>query len=137
MIFAQAELNRRLQSQLRDHSSKLQAMACLLNKIKDIMARKTLTAEERMNIISCLQIRFDKRKKHWSVTRLLFYSGCSSANVTNTIRAVKSHSRKGHWIRHCFGTTENKRIRINKKAIKYKRQLIQLRLVLCRLKWQE
>ena len=35
--------------------------------MKDIMARKKLTAEERINLISELQIRFEKLKKETGV----------------------------------------------------------------------
>ena len=38
-------------------------MARLLNKIRYIMSRKKLTAKERINMISGLQIRFYKLKK--------------------------------------------------------------------------
>ena len=58
----QAELYCLQQRQLRDYSLKLQVMWRLLNDIRDIMARKTLSAEKRMNMISSLQIRFDKLK---------------------------------------------------------------------------
>ena len=47
-------------------------MARLLNTIRDIMARKQLTAEKRMNIISGLQIRFNKLKKEtWVLSCVL------------------------------------------------------------------
>ena len=42
-------------------------MGRLLNDIRDIMASKTLSAEERMNMIFGLQIRFDKLKKETGV----------------------------------------------------------------------
>ena len=63
ILIEQAELDRLQQRQLRDYSPELQAMARLLNDIRDIMANKTLSADERMNIISSLQIRFDKLEK--------------------------------------------------------------------------
>ena len=42
-------------------------MGRLLNIIRDILERKILTADERMNMISCLQFRFDKLKKETGV----------------------------------------------------------------------
>ena len=59
----QAELDRLQQRQLRDYLPELQAMARLQNEIRDIMARKKLSAEKRLNLISDLQIWFDKLKK--------------------------------------------------------------------------
>ena len=63
ILIEQAELDRLQQRQLRDYSPELQVMGRLLNDIRDIMARKMLSAEERMNMISGVQIRFDKLKK--------------------------------------------------------------------------
>ena len=63
----QAELGRYQQRQLRDYSLKLQALGRLLNDIRNIMARKKLSAAKRMNMISCLQSRFDKLKKETGV----------------------------------------------------------------------
>ena len=59
----QAELDRLQQQQLRDYSQEPQAMGRLLNDIRDIMASKKLFGEEKMNMISRLQIQFDKLKK--------------------------------------------------------------------------
>ena len=42
-------------------------MARLQNNIRDIMPRKNLSAEERLNMISALQIRFDKLKTETGV----------------------------------------------------------------------
>ena len=44
-------------------------MGRLLNDIMDIMACKTLFAEEQMNMISSLQIQFDKLKNEIGVLR--------------------------------------------------------------------
>ena len=63
ILIEQAELDRIQQRQLRDYSPGLQAMGRLLNNIRDIMTRKQQSAEERMNMISGLQIRFDKLTK--------------------------------------------------------------------------
>ena len=60
ILIEQAELDRLQQRQLRDYSPELQVMGRLLNDIRDIMARTNLSAEERMNMIFSLQIRFDK-----------------------------------------------------------------------------
>ena len=62
VLSEQAEFTRIKQRQLRDYSPELHAIGRLLNDIRDIMARKKLSAEERMNMISGLQIRFDKLK---------------------------------------------------------------------------
>ena len=67
VVIDQAELDRFQQRQIREHSPELQAMARLLNNMRDIMANKTLTAEERLNSISDMQIRFDKLKKETGV----------------------------------------------------------------------
>ena len=67
ILIEQAELDRLQQRQQRDYSPELQAMGRLLNEIRDIMANKKLSAEERMNMISGLQIRFDKLKKEIGV----------------------------------------------------------------------
>ena len=61
-LIEQAELDRLQQRQLREHSHELQAMARYLNNMGDITANKTIIAEERVNSISGLQIRFDKLK---------------------------------------------------------------------------
>ena len=74
-MIEQAELDRLQQRQIREHSPELQAMARLLNNMRDIMANRKLTAEERLNSISDMQIRFDKLKK---VTGVL--SGAFPAN---------------------------------------------------------
>ena len=66
-MIEQAELDRLQQRQIREHSPELQAMARLLNNMRDIMANKKLTAEERLNSISDMQIRFDKLKKETGV----------------------------------------------------------------------
>ena len=67
ILIEQAELDRLQQRQLREYSPELHAMARLQNNIRDIMARKNLSAEERLNIISALQTRFDKLKKETGV----------------------------------------------------------------------
>ena len=67
ILIEQGELDRLQQRQLRDYSPELQAMGRLLNDIRDIMESKKLSAEERMNMISGLQIRFDKLKKETGV----------------------------------------------------------------------
>ena len=63
VLIEQGELDRLQERQLRDYSPELQSMARLQNHIRDIMGRKNLTAEERLNLISGEQIRFDKLKK--------------------------------------------------------------------------
>ena len=63
VLIKQAELDRLQQRQLREHSPELQAMVRLFNNIRDITANKKLTAEERLNMITGLQIQFDKLKK--------------------------------------------------------------------------
>lgn len=63
VLIEQAELDRLQQRQLRDFSPELQAMAGLQAGILDIMGRKKLTAEERLNLISSVQISFDNLKK--------------------------------------------------------------------------
>ena len=67
ILTEEAELDRLQQRQLRDYSLELQAMGRLLNEIRDIMASKKLSAEEWMNMISGLQIRFDNLKKETGV----------------------------------------------------------------------
>ena len=67
ILIKQRGLGKIKQRQLRDYSPQLQVMGRLLNDIKDIMASKKLSAEERMNMISSLQIRFDKLKKEIGV----------------------------------------------------------------------
>ena len=67
ILIQQAELDRIQQRQLSDFSPELQAMGRLLNDIRDIMARNKLFAEEQINMISGLQIRFDKLKKETGV----------------------------------------------------------------------
>ena len=63
VLIEQAELDRLQQRHLREHSPVLQAMVRLLINIQDITANKKLTAEERLNSISGLQIQFNKLKK--------------------------------------------------------------------------
>ena len=103
IMIEQAELDRLQQRQLRDYSPELQAMGRLLNDIRDIMARKKLSAEERMNMISGLQIQFDKLKKNWSVERCPSSSGRFRAIAAGTSRAAYNPSRKRNWTRHRFG----------------------------------
>ena len=67
VMIEQAELDRLQQRQIREHSPELQPMARLLNNMKDIMANKKLTAEERLKSISDMQNRFDKLKKETGV----------------------------------------------------------------------
>ena len=67
VLIEQAELDRLQQRQIREHLPELQAMARMLNNMRDIMANKNLTAEERLNSISDMQIRFDKLKKETGV----------------------------------------------------------------------
>ena len=67
VLIEQAELDRYQQRQIREHSPELQAIARLLNDMRDIMANKKLTAEKRLNSISDMQIRFDKLKKETGV----------------------------------------------------------------------
>ena len=62
VLIEQAELDRLQQRQLRERSPELQAILRLLNNKRDITANKKLTAEERLNLISGLQIQFDKLK---------------------------------------------------------------------------
>lgn len=54
-------------AKFRDYALELQAIARLLNKIRDIIARKTLTLTKQMNLIFSLQIRFDKLTKQYGV----------------------------------------------------------------------
>ena len=61
------ELDRLQQLQHRDYWPELQSMARLKNHINDIMSRKNLSAEERLNLISGEQIYFDKLKKETGV----------------------------------------------------------------------
>ena len=56
VMIEQAELDRLQQRQIREHSPELQVMARLLNNMRDIMANKKLTAEERFYSISDMQI---------------------------------------------------------------------------------
>ena len=67
VLIEQGELDRLQQRQLRDYSPELQLMARLQNHIRDIMSRKNLSAEERLNLISGKQIQFDKLKKETGV----------------------------------------------------------------------
>ena len=67
VLIEQAELDRLQQRQIREDSPELQAMARLLHNIRDIMVNRKLTAEERLNSISDMQIRFDKLKKETGV----------------------------------------------------------------------
>ena len=59
VLIEQGELDRRQQRQLRDYSPEFQSMARVHNHIRDIMSRKNLSAEERLNLISGEQIHFD------------------------------------------------------------------------------
>ena len=76
ILIEQAELDRLQQCQLRDYSPKLQVISCLLNDIRDIITRKKIFAEERMNMITGLQIFSDKLKKETGVL-----SGCLPAQA--------------------------------------------------------
>ena len=67
VLIEQGELDRLQQRQLRDYSPELQSMAHLQNHIRNIMSRKNLSAEERLNLISGEQIQFDKLKKETGV----------------------------------------------------------------------
>ena len=67
VMIEQGELNRLQQRQLRDYLPELQSMARLQNHIRDIMSRKNLSADERLNLISGEQIQFDKLKKETGV----------------------------------------------------------------------
>ena len=67
VLIVQAELDRLQQRQIREHSPELQAMVRLLNNMRDIMANRELTAEERLNSISDMQILFDMLKKETGV----------------------------------------------------------------------
>ena len=67
VLIEQGELDRLQQRQLRDYSPELQSMARLQNHIRNIMSRKNLFAEERLNLISGEQIQFDKLKKETGV----------------------------------------------------------------------
>ena len=62
VLIEQGELDRFQQRQLRDYSPELQSMARMQNHIRDIISRKNLSAEERLNLISGKQIYFDKLK---------------------------------------------------------------------------
>ena len=88
ILIEQAVLDRYQQRQLRDYLPELQVMGRLLNNIRDIMARTKLSAEERMNMISGLQIRFDKLNNNWSVERCPTSSGRFSATAAGTSRAA-------------------------------------------------
>ena len=63
ILIEQAELDRLQQRQLRDYLPELQVMGRVLNNIRDTITRKTQSVEERMIMISALQIRFDKLKR--------------------------------------------------------------------------
>ena len=63
LLIEQAELDRLQQRKLREYSPELQTMVRLLNNIMDITVNNKLNAEERLNSISGLQIKFYKLKK--------------------------------------------------------------------------
>ena len=67
VLIEQAELDRLQQHQLREHSPELQAMVRLLNNMRDIIRNKKLISEQRVNLISILQIQFDKLKKETGI----------------------------------------------------------------------
>ena len=67
VLIEQNELDRFQQRQIRENSPELQAMARLLNKMRDIMANRKHTVEERLNSISEMQIRFEMLKKETGV----------------------------------------------------------------------
>ena len=67
VLIEQAELDHLQQRLIREHSPILQAMARMLNNMRDIIANKTRTAEELLNSISDMQIWFDKLKKETGV----------------------------------------------------------------------
>ena len=67
VLIEQAELDSLQQLQIREHSPELQAMARLINNMRDIMANNKLIVEERLNSIFNMQIRFDKLKKETGV----------------------------------------------------------------------
>ena len=88
ILIEQAELDRLYQRQLHDYSPELKEMARLQNSIRNIMARKNLSVEERLNLILALHIRFDKLKRMTSFKLRTAIPGWSRATAVGTSRVA-------------------------------------------------
>ena len=104
ILIEPSELDRLKQCQLRDYLPKLQAMARQQTNIRDIMARKNLSAEERLNIISALQIKCDKLNKANKVLNGILSAQAAPAQPQAEPAVLpKILAAKGKWTRHRFG----------------------------------
>ena len=63
VLIDEGELDRLQQRQLRDYSPELQSMARLQTQMAEVLARKDLSPQEKLNMLSGQQSRFDKIKK--------------------------------------------------------------------------
>ena len=62
-----AELDRMQQSQIRNYSPELHSLAELQNQMIEIIGNKTLSSDQKLNLLSNYQGRFDKLKKETGV----------------------------------------------------------------------
>ena len=134
VLIEQAEQDRLQQRQLGEHSSELQAMVRLLYNLRDITANKKLTADEKLNSISGLQIQFDKLKKE---TGLL--NGTMPPQVALEAPPAALPIQPKVLADKGIGPEiepEQKSKKSNMKMYR-KKKIIQLRRVLYRLKWAE
>ena len=111
----------------------------LLNQIRDIMARKMLTAEEQMNMISGLQIWFDKQTKEtWVLNGVLLAQIASAPPPPAPAALPKVVTEKGIGPNINFDNSKTSRISKKKTAMKNKWiNISKLTRVLYHLQWQE
>ena len=63
VLIDEGELDRLQQRQLRDYSPELQSMARLQTQMAEVLARKDLSPQDKLSMLSGQQSRFDKIKK--------------------------------------------------------------------------
>ena len=63
VLIEQAELDRLQQRQLRDYSPELHSLARVHSQIGQVLGRKNLSAEQKLNLLTSYQTRFDKLQK--------------------------------------------------------------------------
>ena len=63
VLIDEGELDRLQQRQLRDYSPELQSMARLQTQMAEVLARKDLSPQDKLSMLSGQQGRFDKIKK--------------------------------------------------------------------------
>ena len=86
VLIEQAELDRLQQRQLRDYSPELHSMSLLNNQINYIINKTNMTAEEKLNLLSTAQARFDKLNKDTGVLS----SGGQSSPSSSTVDSQKA-----------------------------------------------